>query len=336
MSRHSGAIRSCVNHTGPPDALKGDAPHAPSVTMASQAVALVAFRWLLLLRVRVPGSYVSPRERVHARCARRRVPIIGDASDGAPRLNKTTGTWGGAAHRLDPPPSRAFVVPARAERRLHPRRGFRFRVPRPRDPRDPRDCRRAVAASPLDRLALAALSDAAADAIATWARLSCSQLSEEQRRGDDAVRSRRRETATSSPSVLDASHTRVRRTQLAAYSRARGAHPLRGAIAPGGTWQDGYKAACCVEAAAGAGSSGRARLAEASSNNRTRRARCATRRTRRRVRTRNCAKRRRRRSRRCADASRDRRVGRRRARPGGPLGRRDEGARAGVDEPASG
>jgi hypothetical protein len=24
---HSGAVRACVSHTGPPDQLKGDAPH---------------------------------------------------------------------------------------------------------------------------------------------------------------------------------------------------------------------------------------------------------------------------------------------------------------------
>ena len=27
MAKHSGAVRACVSHTGPPDHLKGDAPH---------------------------------------------------------------------------------------------------------------------------------------------------------------------------------------------------------------------------------------------------------------------------------------------------------------------
>ena len=156
MSRHSGAIRSCVNHTGPPDALKGDAPHRAVRDMASQAVAAVFSEGSSSTAASISSDSSSHRPAFASTLAApAAVPIIGDASDGAPRLNKTTGTWGGAAHRLDPPPSRAFVVPERSpsstpeterperpERpeRLSPRR--RRLPPRSSRPRRPRRRRR--------------------------------------------------------------------------------------------------------------------------------------------------------------------------------------------------
>ena len=208
MSRHSGAIRSCVNHTGPPDALKGDAPHRAVREMASQAVAAVFSEGSSSSAASISSDSSSHRPAFASTLAApAAVPIIGDASDGAPRLNKTTGTWGGTAHRLDPPPSRAFVVPERSPSST-PDAVSDFASRRPRDPRDPRDSRRAVAASPLDRLALAALTDAGASERrhrrAFRARRFGGTAS-----GGRGVRSRRRETRAPAD-VLDAfTHARA-------------------------------------------------------------------------------------------------------------------------------
>ena len=252
MTRHSGAIRSCVNHTGPPDPLKGDAPHRAVREMASQAVAAVFSDGASSDATGRPAAASLSSDSsafASARAAPAAAPIIGDASDGAPRLNKTTGTWGGADRRPDPPPSRT----ERAERAERADLGFASR--------ETRDTRAAPSPPPLSPPPLSPPSPTQARLSAATAAPFVLAGSEEQRRVDEAC-GRGGVKLAPPADVLDAFARACDGLNADGLARAL-ANKIRGAIAPGGTWQDGYKAACCVEAAVDAGGAGGARLARA-------------------------------------------------------------------------
>ena len=260
MSRHSGAIRSCINHTGPPDALKGDAPHRAVREMASQAVAAVFSEGSSSSAASISSDSSSHRPSFASTLAApAAVPIIGDSSDGAPRLNKTTGTWGGTAHRLDPPPSRAFVVPERSPSST-PDAVSDF-ASQDRETRETRETLAAPSPPPPSIVSPSPPSPTQARLSADTAAPFVLAGSEEQRRVDEAC-ARGGVKLAPPADVLDAFTRACDGLNAEGLARAL-ANTLRGAIAPGGTWQDGYKAACCVEAAAGAGAAGGARLAEA-------------------------------------------------------------------------
>ena len=248
MSRHSGAIRSCVNHTGPPDALKGDAPHRAVREMASQAVAAVFSEGSSSSAASISSDSSSHRPAFASTLAApAAVPIIGDASDGAPRLNKTTGTWGGTVHRLDPPPSRAFVVPERSPSST-PDAVSDF-ASQDRETRETRETLAAPSPPPPSIVSPSPPSPTQARLSADTAAPFVLAGSEEQRRVDEAC-ARGGVKLAPPADVLDAFTRACDGLNAEGLARAL-ANTLRGAIAPGGTWQDGYKAACCVEAAAG-------------------------------------------------------------------------------------
>ena len=215
MSRHSGAIRSCVNHhalKSPTGRSQGrrSAPRRPRDGIPSR-------RRRLLRRLPPPPRRPSLRtrrltaSRVYASTTLRSPPFPSSATRPTARQDSTRPRARGAARPnvwIRPEPS---VRRPRTLASPPPRRVSRVRVPRPRDPRDPRDSRRAVAASPLDRLALAALTDAGASERrhrrAFRARRFGGTAS-----GGRGVRSRRRETRAPG-GRLGRVHTRVRRTQ---------------------------------------------------------------------------------------------------------------------------
>ena len=259
MSRHSGAIRSCVNHTGPPDPLKGDAPHRAVREMASQAVAAVFSDTTdrpAAASLSSDSSSSSSSAFASARAAPAAAPIIGDASDGAPKLNKTTGTWGGADRRPDPTPSRTIAVHEHSSSSTSAANlGFASRD------FETRDTRAAPSPPPLSPPPLSPPSPTQARLSAATAAPFVLAGSEEQRRVDEAC-GRGGVKLAPPADVLDAFARACDGLNADGLARAL-ADKIHGAIAPGGTWQDGYKAACCVEAAVNAGAAGGARLARA-------------------------------------------------------------------------
>ena len=262
MSRHSGAIRSCVNHTGPPDPLKGDAPHRAVREMASQAVAAVFSDATdrpaaASLSSDSSSSSSSAFAFASARAAPAAAPIIGDASDGAPKLNKTTGTWGGADRRPDPPSSRTIAVHEHSSSSSTSAANLGFAS---RD-LETRDTRAAPSPPPLSPPPLSPHSPTQARLSAATAAPFVLAGSEEQRRVDEAC-GRGGVKLAPPADVLDAFARACDGLNADGLARAL-ADTIHRAIAPGGTWQDGYKAAWCVEAAVGAGAAGGARLAEA-------------------------------------------------------------------------
>ena len=241
---------------------QGRRPHRAVREMASQAVAAVFSDATdrpaaASLSSDSSSSSSSAFAFASARAAPAAAPIIGDASDGAPKLNKTTGTWGGADRRPDPPSSRTIAVHEHSSSSSTSAANLGFAS---RD-LETRDTRAAPSPPPLSPPPLSPHSPTQARLSAATAAPFVLAGSEEQRRVDEAC-SRGGVKLAPPADVLDAFARACDGLNADGLARAL-ADTIRGAIAPGGTWQDGYKAACCVEAAVGAGAAGGARLAEA-------------------------------------------------------------------------
>ena len=101
MSKHSVVVRQCTSHSGPPDPLKGDAPHKQIRELANETVRAIfdASENENNFRDRKYETN-SNHLQTGASTTQTAMPIIGDISNGAdPTLNKTTGTWGGEERR---------------------------------------------------------------------------------------------------------------------------------------------------------------------------------------------------------------------------------------------
>jgi hypothetical protein len=112
MQRHSVVVRACTSHTGAPHPLRGDAPHKQVRDLANEAVRAI-FDARSDNDAPTDGSVGRPlsgHPQPGASSSSGPNPneagagsMIGDAnalsSQGTPRLNKTTGTWGGEERR---------------------------------------------------------------------------------------------------------------------------------------------------------------------------------------------------------------------------------------------